>query len=205
MIEFRGRTAAGLGLAMAAASLLVLAFLLWRLTVPQPFIAAPTPAASGAAPAGIDFAFTRLARPRAVPALRFTSGDGRPTTLADFRGKAVLLNLWATWCAPCRTEMPTLDRLQKRLGGPHFEVVALSIDRTGLGAVAPFYKELGLRSLAVFLDPSGEAASAFDAPGLPTSLLIDAEGREIARKIGPAEWDSPAIVEKIERYLKSDG
>ncbi|HEV2300358.1 MAG TPA: TlpA disulfide reductase family protein [Stellaceae bacterium] len=203
MSDFRGKAAARLGLAMAAASLAVLALVLWHLSRPRPPAGEAASAATTAAPAGIDFAFARFARPRVVPPLSFAAADGRKLTLADFRGKAVLLNLWATWCAPCRKEMPTLDRLQRRLGGPRFAVVALSIDRLGLGAVAPFYKKLGLEALGIYLDPSGKAAGALDLPGLPTSLLIDGEGREIARKVGPAEWDQPAMVDKIEQYLKA--
>jgi len=204
MSDFRGRLAAWLGLTMAAASLAVGAAVLWHMAARQPREAAPAfPAA--AAPAGVDFAFARLARPRPLPPLQFATADGQRLSLADFRGRAVLLNFWATWCAPCRKEMPTLDRLQSRLGGPNFQVVALSIDRLGLAAVAPFYKKLGLASLGIYLDPTGKTAAALDLPGLPTSLLIDAQGREVARKIGPAEWDAPATLDKIRRYLKTPG
>jgi thiol-disulfide isomerase/thioredoxin len=203
MADLRGRVAARLGLGMAAASLAVVAVVLWHVLARRPPAEAPNYAVTTASDAAVDFAFTRLARPRPLPALRFAAADGRELTLADFRGRAVLLNLWATWCGPCRQEMPTLDRLQQRLGGPRFQVVALSIDRLGLAAVAPFYKKLRLDALAVYLDPSGQSAAALDVPGLPTSLLIDAEGREIARKIGPAAWDRPAIVQKIERWLKT--
>ena len=199
MIDFRGKAAARLGLSMMAASLVVLAVVLWHLTAPRP------PAGAGFSSAAPDFAFTRLAQPRAVPLFSFAAADGRKLTLADFHGRAVLLNLWATWCVPCRKEMPTLDRLQKRLGGPGFEVVALSIDRLGLGAVAPFYRKLGLKSLGVYLDPGGAAPAALDLAGLPTSLLIDGEGREVARKIGPAEWDAPAMIDEIEKSLASPG
>lgn len=132
--------------------------------------------------------------PRPLPELRFEDGDGRPLTLADFRGKAVLLNIWATWCAPCRREMPTLDRLQAELGGPHFAVVALSIDRAGLGVVSEFYDEIGIEHLAKYIDESGKASRQLNAVGLPTTLLIDREGREIGRHVGPAEWDTPEMV-----------
>jgi thiol-disulfide isomerase/thioredoxin len=121
--------------------------------------------------------------------------------LADFRGRVVLLNLWATWCVPCRQEMPTLDRLQARLGGPDFQVIALSIDRTGAPAVRAFYEEIGVRHLPLFLDTTGNAVRQLNAPGLPTTLLLDRAGREIGRFVGPAEWDSPAIVETIEKAL----
>jgi thiol-disulfide isomerase/thioredoxin len=205
MSDFPRKATTHLGLAVAAASLAIVVALLWYMAARQPRQVASVSAATTAAPAGVDFAFARLARPRELPPLRFATASGRRLTLADFRGEAVLLNLWATWCAPCRQEMPTLDRLQRQLGGKGFQVVALSIDRLGIGAVAPFYKKLGLGSLGIYLDPSGEAAAALDLPGLPTSFLIDAEGREIARKVGPARWDSPATVGKIERYLKSSG
>jgi thiol-disulfide isomerase/thioredoxin len=139
--------------------------------------------------------------PRAVPELRFKDGDGRALSLADFRGKVVLLNIWATWCGPCREEMPTLDRLQAKLGGPDFQVVALSIDRAGLGVVSEFYDEIGIKHLAKYIDDSGKASWQLNAAGLPTTLLIDREGREIARHVGPAEWDTPEFVAFFRRQL----
>jgi thiol-disulfide isomerase/thioredoxin len=134
------------------------------------------------------------AAPKPVPDLNFQDAMGKPLRLADFRGKIVLLNLWATWCIPCRAEMPTLDRLQSQLGGPGFEVVAISIDRGGMKAVAPFFDKIGIAHLARYLDPSGEAGSHLGAFGLPTTLLIDPEGRELGRLVGPAEWDSAEMV-----------
>ncbi|OWK23972.1 redoxin [Rhizobium yanglingense] len=132
--------------------------------------------------------------PTPVPDVRFTDGEGRPRALADFRGKVVLLNVWATWCLPCRKEMPTLDRLQAALGGDGFEVVALSVDRQGSETVKAFYSEIGVRNLAVRVDASGQALSALAAVGLPTTILIDAEGRELGRLMGPAEWDANDMV-----------
>ncbi|KSV92960.1 MULTISPECIES: TlpA disulfide reductase family protein [Sinorhizobium/Ensifer group] len=137
--------------------------------------------------------------PVAVPALQFTDGDGQPRSLADFRGKVVLLNIWATWCLPCRKEMPTLDRLQAALGGDKFEVVALSIDRGGADAVKKFYAEIGIQHLAIHVDTSSQVGFALATAGLPTTLLIDADGRELGRLIGPAEWDAPDMV----AFLKS--
>lgn len=139
--------------------------------------------------------------PQAVPALRFKDGDGQPVSLADFRGKVVLLNIWATWCGPCREEMPTLDRLQAQLGGPDFEVVALSIDRAGLGVVTEFYDEIGIEHLTKYIGESGKASGQLNAVGLPTTLLIDREGREIARHVGPAEWDTPEMVAFFRQQL----
>ena len=136
-------------------------------------------------------------QPKLVPEIHFQDREGRSRTLADFRGKVVLLNIWATWCAPCREEMPTLDRLQVELGGPDFEVVALSIDRGGFDAITKFFAEVGVQHLAMYLDSTTVAASTLSAVGLPTSLLIDRDGTEIGRLIGPAKWDAPDMVEFI--------
>lgn len=140
--------------------------------------------------------------PQPVSEIRFLDAKGKSLSLADFRGKVVLLNLWATWCAPCREEMPTLDRLQKELGGPGFEVVALSIDSGGAAAVRRFYDEIGVRSLALYVDPSVQATGKLRAVGVPTTLLLDREGGERWRKTGPAKWDSPEIVESLRARLR---
>ncbi len=138
--------------------------------------------------------FAREAAPRPVGEIRFQDAAGRPVSLADFRGKVVLLNIWATWCPPCRKEMPTLDRLQAKLGGPDFEVVALSIDDKGASAVRAFFDEIGVHKLGIYVDPTMRAADALHAPGVPTTLLIDRAGREIGRHLGPAEWDAAPVV-----------
>ena len=135
--------------------------------------------------------------PKPVAAINFDDAQGRSRSLAEFKGKVVLLNIWATWCGPCRKEMPALDRLQAALGGPDFEVVALSIDRGGVDAVRKFFADIGVRNLAMYLDSSGQALRTLSALGLPTTLLIDRDGREIGRLIGPAEWDSPEMVEFV--------
>jgi thiol-disulfide isomerase/thioredoxin len=141
-------------------------------------------------------------QPRPVPEIRFQDEQGRELTLADFRGRVVLLNVWATWCVPCRQEMPTLDRLEGRLGGKDFLVMALSIDRKGIEAVRGFYQEVGVKGLAIYLDPSGKGSNGLAIPGVPTTLLIDREGREVARKMGAAEWDGPEMVSLIERMMR---
>ena len=135
-----------------------------------------------------------LDRPGTVPNVGFAGADGGARSLADFRGKVVLLNIWATWCVPCRREIPSLDRLQAELGGPDFEVIALSIDRGGAEVVREFYDEVGVSGLALYVDDSGQAAPALNVVGLPTTLLIDAEGRELGRLVGPAEWDAPDMI-----------
>lgn len=131
---------------------------------------------------------------RPVPATRFQDSSGRQLTLADFKGRVVLLNIWATWCSPCRKEMPTLDRLQAALGGPSFEVVALSIDRDGMGIVRSFYDEIHVQSLAVYIDPSADAMQTLSIIGVPTTMLIDASGHEVWRRLGPETWDAPDMV-----------
>lgn len=143
--------------------------------------------------------------PAPMPELQFSDGEGRPLSLADFRGKVVLLNIWATWCVPCRKEMPTLDRLQVALGGTSFEVVALSIDRGGADAVRKFYVETGIQRLAVRVDTSSQVGFALATVGLPTTLLIDGGGRELGRLIGPAEWDAPEMVAFLKSTVEQQG
>jgi len=142
-------------------------------------------------------------QPRNLPEIHFVDAENRALTLADFRGRVVLLNIWATWCVPCRKEMPALDRLQAQLGGDDFVVVPLSIDRKGVEAVKPFYEELGLQKLGIYVDASGAASRALSAPGVPTTLLIDRNGREVARKMGAAEWDGPEMVSVIRHQIEA--
>jgi thiol-disulfide isomerase/thioredoxin len=146
-------------------------------------------------PAGAD--------PDDIAEVRFVDADGRPMSLADFRGKQVLLNIWATWCGPCREEMPTLERLQTRLGGPDFQVVALSIDRDGVNVVRDFYAELDLQALRIYVDTSTMTPINLNVLGVPTTLLIDENGREIGRYAGPAEWDSEAVISAIRERLNA--
>lgn len=140
-------------------------------------------------------------RPVPVPDLAFMDGEGRLLSSADFRGRTILLNIWATWCVPCRAEMPALDRLQAELGGPNFEVVALSVDRGGVDAVGAFYDQIGIANLAVYLDPPNTSSRALGVVGIPTTLLIDRDGREIGRAIGPLEWDSSETIDLIRRAM----
>jgi thiol-disulfide isomerase/thioredoxin len=151
---------------------------------------------------GKGFSFSTLKTPKPVPVLRFVDGEGREMGLEAFRGKTVLLNIWATWCVPCRLEMPTLDRLQAKLGGPDFQVVPLSIDREGLPTVKAFYEKLGLKALGVYVDRTGKAAQELGAAGIPTTLLVDGDGNEIGRTVGPAEWDSGEVLQVLRQYVK---
>jgi thiol-disulfide isomerase/thioredoxin len=142
--------------------------------------------------------------PKPIPTIAFEDEQGRQRSLADFRGKVVLLNIWATWCVPCRKEMPALDRLQAALGGQTFEIVALSIDRGGLDVVRKFFAEIGIRNLAIYLDTSAKVWRELGAVGLPTTLLIDRDGGEIGRLIGPAEWDAPEMAGFVRCVVSRD-
>ncbi|HRK24520.1 MAG TPA: TlpA disulfide reductase family protein [Beijerinckiaceae bacterium] len=134
-------------------------------------------------------------QPRPAVDLGFLRPDGTPARLADWRGKTVLVNLWATWCAPCRAEMPALDRLQKALGGADFEVVTINIDTNRLDRPKAFLNEVGVAALAYYSDPTAavfaDLKKAGKAFGMPTTLLIDQNGCELGAMAGPAEWSSP--------------
>lgn len=148
--------------------------------------------------------FARVTTPKTLPAIRFQDDNGKALGLEDFRGKVVLLNIWATWCAPCREEMPALDRLQSSLGGQGFEVVALSIDAgdNGLAAVKRFYAEMGIQHLRVYHDPSAKTGFQLGAVGVPTTLLLDRNGRELGRMSGAAEWDGAEAIALIKKHLR---
>jgi thiol-disulfide isomerase/thioredoxin len=167
-----------------------------RLLIAAIFVAALLALPSAAQPV-----FPLHDKSRPVPSVTFQDGDGTERMPGDFAGKVVLLNIWATWCTPCRAEMPTLDRLQAQLGGPEFAVVALSIDRGAKRAVETFYMETNVQHLDIYLDPSSKAARGLGALGLPTTLLIDRDGRELGRYVGPAEWDSPTMVAFLQREI----
>lgn len=139
--------------------------------------------------------------PQPVPPIAFADGNGAPQTLEAWRGKVILLNVWATWCHPCRAEMPTLDRLQATLGGEQFEVLALSIDRAGADVVREFFDEIGVEHLGIFVDKTMKASSDLKILGLPGTLLIGPDGRELGRLIGPAEWDTPEMIAFFETVL----
>jgi thiol-disulfide isomerase/thioredoxin len=158
------------------------------------------PSEASSSPSG--FAFVFYASPRPLPQFAFADGAGKSLTIADFRGRPVLLNLWATWCVPCRKEMPALDRLQGAIGKSALLVLPLSIDQQGAPAVEAFYRELGLKELGIYTDRSGEVASRLGAPGLPVTLLINRQGHEIGRKLGPAEWDSPHVIALLREHFR---
>lgn len=139
--------------------------------------------------------------PKTVAAINFEDDSGQKRSLADFKGKVVLLNIWATWCVPCRLEMPALDRLQAAIDGDDFKVIPLSIDRGGIDIVSKFYSKTGVSHLSKYIDTSGKAVRTLGAVGVPTTLIIDRAGNEIARVVGPAEWDSPEIIEILKSVM----
>jgi len=172
-------------------------------------LAAPAPAATDAGDADIpDRAklgeFVPSSQPFAAPTISLTDSGGHTLELSALRGKLVLVNLWATWCEPCLREMPSLERLQSRLG-ERIAVLAVSEDRGGNKAVEPFIAKLGLKSVKIYIDPKSEVGHAFGARGLPTSVLIDREGKVLGRVEGAAEWDSPKILGVLEPLLSGDG
>lgn len=140
--------------------------------------------------------------PIPVPDIAFFDHNDQLRTLVDFKGKFVLLNIWATWCAPCRKEMPALDRLQEEMGGERFTVVALSIDEAGMDVVNAFYTEIGIQNLERYIDRSGDVTLDLSVIGVPTTLLIDPNGDEISRLLGPAEWDDERMIEFFTKLVK---
>jgi thiol-disulfide isomerase/thioredoxin len=148
----------------------------------------------GEAARGEVAAFQAVAQPRALPALSFNDASGAASGLSQMGGKTVLLNLWATWCAPCRKEMPALDALQAEFGGPDFEVVAVNIDTRNLERPRQWLAENGITRLAYYADPEAKIFQDLkrvgQAVGMPTTLLIDAKGCQLGVLHGPAEWHS---------------
>jgi thiol-disulfide isomerase/thioredoxin len=132
-----------------------------------------------------------------APATSFLDANGARLNLERFRGKVVVLNLWATWCTPCIAEMPMLDRLQQQLEGLDVVVVALSLDAGGPNVVRAFYKEHGIEHLGIYVDPTMRAQSDFKVIGLPTTILIDRKGRDRGRLVGPAEWDDAKAADLV--------
>jgi len=139
---------------------------------------------------------------RDAPGMTFRRGDGKTFRMADFRGRVVLVNFWATWCAPCIRELPTLDRLAAALGGPDFAVVAINEDRGGAEIAGPFLEKKGLRNLDLYFDDRMSLALGFGLKQMPTTYLIDREGRVVGELAGVAEWDSPEAKALIGFYTR---
>ena len=181
------RIAAGL---LAAAVVVVVTIALTRATPP-----------GGPPRTGLMSNFILSAASAPAPQSPFVDDKGVAYTLANFRDRIVLVNFWATWCAPCVREMPSLKRLQAKLGGGKFAVLALSEDRRGWEVIAPFLAKLDLRGLPAFHDVRSDLMRAFSIQGLPTTILFGRDGREIGRLVGAAEWDSAEAIALVEHYL----
>ncbi len=138
---------------------------------------------------------------RDIPELNFKDGTGQALTLEKWKGRVVLLNLWATWCLPCRKEMPDLAELQKKYGGADFEVVAISVDRKGAEAAGRFLVETKATDLNLYIDQSTKVLGKVRAVGLPTTILIDRKGKEVGRLLGPATWSGADAVRLIKTAI----
>ncbi|HLI12274.1 MAG TPA: TlpA disulfide reductase family protein [Alphaproteobacteria bacterium] len=187
---------AGAGLAvLIAASLLGL-----NMTAPAAQPAGAEPVLRGSMG---DFSY--FEPPRPVPPISFVDASNQSHSLADYKGRVVLVNFWATWCAPCVREMPSLDRLQAALGGRDFLVLDLSLDREGKAAVEPYFTANKLTHLGVYLDPKGEAFRAWQGQGVPTSFIIGRDGLARGVMLGPADWSSAAAVALIRHFMDEGG
>jgi thiol-disulfide isomerase/thioredoxin len=144
--------------------------------------------------------------PKSLPDLSFNGPDGQKTSLAAFKGQLVLFNLWATWCVPCRQEMPSLDRLQGDLGSDAFKVVAVNMDTSRLDQPKIFLNKIGVEKLSFFADPKGDVFQVLKQKGgilgLPTTILVGKDGCEIGTMAGPAKWDSPEAAALITAAAK---
>lgn len=139
--------------------------------------------------------------PKPLPDFKWTDAAGTERTAADLRGQGAVINFWATWCIPCVAEMPALDELARQMAGDRVAVLALSSDRGGAAVVERFYKERGIRTLPVLLDPRGDAARAFGSRGIPTTIVVDRAGQERGRLEGAADWSSAASIAKLRQVF----
>jgi len=165
------------------------------------------PARADGGPPSFDGAarsFTLVRPPREAPFRTIRDRDGEPVDMARYRGKVLLVNFWATWCAPCVIEMPTLDRLQADMGGEDFAVLTISVDKRGMEVVGPFFEKEGYKHLPLLFDSSWDTLRAFGGQALPVTYLIDREGRIAGYLEGHAEWDSEPAKRLIRHYLARD-
>jgi thiol-disulfide isomerase/thioredoxin len=166
-------------------------------------LAAPDLLAEEGPPLQGDFRdFTPMQEPVPAPGTRFFNGQELPVSLEDFHGRVLLVNFWATWCPPCVYEMPSLDGLQGSLGGEGLTVLAISVDREGIDIVRPFLRDLAVQHLEPYIDPRGTLARDFGVSAMPTSYVVDAEGRIRGLLRGAAEWDSPEGLALLRYYLE---
>lgn len=166
----------------------------------------PLPTAPGPNPLSVGHMQTFVFKaPTALPEASFNDPAGKPIMLASFKGKIVLVNLWATWCVPCRKELPDLDRLAGELGSDKFEVVAISLDRGAPDKPRKLLDDMKLSRLKLYHDPSARLGFTWKAVGMPVTLLLDREGREIGRLVGPAEWASEDAKRLITAAIAASG
>lgn len=157
-------------------------------------------------------AFLVNEKPLDLPEIKFfnASADDKLLSSTDeidlshFKGKTILVNLWATWCGPCRHEMPTLDKLQAQLGSDKFEVVTLNVDRKSSAGAEAFFSEIGIKNLSLYADPSTKAMRNLRARGLPMTMLLNTKGQEVGRIFGPAEWSSQEAINLIQAEIDSN-
>ncbi len=166
-----------------------------------PAILTPVGAAEAAPTRGLD-ALVRTDPPRPVPALAFVDADGTRHSLREFAGRAVLLNVWATWCAPCVAELPSLAALAPRAKAAGIDVLPLSVDRGGTVRVRAFFASHGIDGLPVWNDADDAAGQALGLRGVPTTLLIDRQGREVARLEGAADWNADAALGALQKLVE---
>ncbi|WP_169567001.1 TlpA family protein disulfide reductase [Sneathiella limimaris] len=137
--------------------------------------------------------------PEPIAEFSFVDAEGKTHQISDFQGKTILLNFWATWCGPCKEEMPSIDRLQGEMGSDEFEVLTVSHDLQGIERVVKFFKALKIENLTPYNDKTIKSGRVTGVFGLPATLILNAEGEEVARMVGPAEWDS----EEAKEFLKA--
>ena len=166
-------------------------------------IAAAATAGDGPPVSGSVENFSPIDPPLPAPGDAFKNANGDRFSLADFRGKLVLLNVWATWCGPCRQEMPSLDRLEGKLSADGLVVLPLSIDRGGGPVVAMYYYQEGIDHLGIYIDPGHGIQDRLKVSALPTSFLIDREGHLVGTLLGSTQWDTPEALALIRYYLKA--
>ncbi|SLN21997.1 Thiol:disulfide interchange protein TlpA [Roseivivax jejudonensis] len=142
--------------------------------------------------------------PQPAGAAAFETFDGEPASLAEYKGKWALVNFWATWCAPCRKEMPMLSELQRELGGDAFEVVTIATGRSPKPAMTDFFDEIGVDNLPTLRDPSSALAREMAVLGLPITVILNPEGEEIARLQGDAEWDSDVAKQMLRTLIGTE-
>lgn len=186
------------GIAAAGAVLLVILWAIWANFPPQ----STKEDATHPPILGDMQNFTLSSQTSPVPQTTFRDGNGNTLGLADFAGKILVVNFWATWCFPCIREIPTLDRLQGQLGGEDFEVIAMSQDREGADVVRKFFTRTKVKNLKIYVDAKGKFAAAFAVRGLPTTLVLDRGGRELGRISGIAEWDGRDARALIEFFMR---